>query len=114
MTAPDPFDVGALLSAAVTASGFTPAEVARRAGIAAPHVYRALRDPNCRAPTARKILTALGSCLVLAPKAPVGAARPPDALPTRPKGARPGKPPPKPPVAAPPARPVLERITGPR
>lgn len=59
MTTPDPFDVGALLSAAISASGLPPAEVARRAGVTAPHMYRLLKDPNCRPPTARRILAAL-------------------------------------------------------
>lgn len=58
--APDPFDVGALLAAALTASGLTQADVARVTGMAPPNVSRALRDPNCRAPTARRILAALG------------------------------------------------------
>lgn len=69
MTAPDPFDVGALLRAALAASGLSAAEVARRTGIAPPHVYRALKDANCRAPTARRILAALGAHATTAPDA---------------------------------------------
>lgn len=60
MSQPDPFDVGALLSAALTASGLTQADIARSAGMPPSHLSRALKDPNCRAPTARRILTALG------------------------------------------------------
>lgn len=58
--ATDPFNVGAMLAAALAASGRTAADVAREAGMPAPHIYRALKDPNARAPTARRILAALG------------------------------------------------------
>lgn len=60
MSAADPFNVGALLTAALAASGLSAADVARATGIPAPHLSRALRDPNVRAPTARRILAALG------------------------------------------------------
>ena len=59
MSAPDPFDVGALLSSALDASGLSAADVARATGIRQPHLSRALRDRNTRPPTARRILAAL-------------------------------------------------------
>jgi DNA-binding phage protein len=57
---PDPFDVGALLMAALDASDRTQADVAAETGMPASHLSRALRDPNTRPPTARRILAALG------------------------------------------------------
>lgn len=60
MTAPNPFDVGALLSAALAASGLTAAAVARATGIPPSHLSRLLRDPNARAPAARRVLEACG------------------------------------------------------
>lgn len=60
MTTPDPFDVGAILSAALTASGLSAADVARATGIPPSHLSRLLRDPNARAPAARRVLEACG------------------------------------------------------
>jgi DNA-binding phage protein len=61
----DPCDMGALLSAALAASGLTAAELSRRTGIAPPHVYRALASPNARPPTVRRILRAIGARLTV-------------------------------------------------
>jgi lambda repressor-like predicted transcriptional regulator len=57
----DPFDVGAILSAALSASGLSAAEVARRTGMAPTNVGRALHSPDTRPPVARRILAALGA-----------------------------------------------------
>jgi DNA-binding phage protein len=62
---PDPCDMGALLTAAFAAAGINGAEAARRTGIAPPHIYRALRDPNARPVTVRRILAACGCSLAL-------------------------------------------------
>ncbi len=59
MTIPDPFDVGALLSAALDASTLSAADVARATGMPPSHLSRAFKDPNTRPPTARRILAAL-------------------------------------------------------
>lgn len=58
--APDPFDVGALLSAALDACGLTQADVARATGMAASNLSRAFNSPDTRPVVARRILTALG------------------------------------------------------
>ncbi|HSM93417.1 MAG TPA: hypothetical protein VLT47_11075 [Anaeromyxobacteraceae bacterium] len=62
--------MGALLRAALAAAGVTPAEVARRTGIAPSNVSRALHNPDTRPVVARRILTAVGMRLVVqaAPK----------------------------------------------
>lgn len=61
----DPADMGALLTAAFRASGITLAELARRTGMAANNVGRAMRNPDARNPAVRAILRALGARLVL-------------------------------------------------
>jgi hypothetical protein len=60
MKHPDPFDVGALLSAALAASSLTQADVCRATGLLPTNLCRALRDPNASAKTARRVLAALG------------------------------------------------------
>ena len=57
---PDPCDMGALLRAALTAADVTPAEVARRTGIAPSNVSRALHSADTRPVVARRILAAVG------------------------------------------------------
>lgn len=61
----DPIDVGAILSAALSRSRLTRADLARLTGIAPPNITRALASPDTRAPTARRILQALGYTLTL-------------------------------------------------
>ena len=68
---PDPFDVGALLSAAVAAerarTGESEAAVARRCGIARSNFSTLLRNPNARPATVRAVCRALGLRVVLVP-----------------------------------------------
>ena len=73
----DPCDMGALLRAALEAAGVTPAEVARRTGIAPPNVSRALHSPDTRPTVTRRILSALGLRLAVerAEPAPADKAR---------------------------------------
>lgn len=64
MSHTDPFDAGALLSAAVVArrsqTGESEADVARLAKIDPANLWRALRNPNARPETVRRVCRALG------------------------------------------------------
>jgi DNA-binding phage protein len=74
MSAPDPSDFGAILSAAVAAhcarTGDSKAAVARLAGIARGNFTTALRNPNARPATMRAVCRALGLKVVLVPAGP--------------------------------------------
>ena len=71
MSAPDPSDFGALLSAAVAAhcarTGVSKAAVARLAGIARGNFTTALRNPDARPATVRAVCRALGLKVALVP-----------------------------------------------
>lgn len=68
MTTPDPCDIGFLLRSALSRTSHTAATLATLTGIAAPNISRALRSPNTRPTTARRILHALGASLTLTPR----------------------------------------------
>lgn len=63
----DPLDMGALLRGALVLAGVTPAEVARRTGIAPGNLSRALHSADTRPATARRILLAVGAQLNVVP-----------------------------------------------
>lgn len=63
----NPCDMGALLRAAIEEAGLNPHQVAVRAGMAAPNVYRALQSPDTRPVVARRILAAVGMRLAVVP-----------------------------------------------
>ena len=64
-TTPDPCDMGALLTAAIAASGRTRHAVAVATGIAPPSLYRALANADASPDVARKVLMALGRKIVI-------------------------------------------------
>lgn len=64
---PDPCDMGALLTAAIAASGRTRNAMAVATGIAAPSLYRALANADASPELARKVLAALGCKLAIIP-----------------------------------------------
>lgn len=73
MTTPDPFDAGALLSAAVAArravTGESESAVARVCGIARSNFSTLLRNPNARPASVRAVCQALGLRVALVPVA---------------------------------------------
>lgn len=60
-----PLDMGALLRGALALAGVTPAEVARRTGIAPSNLSRALHSADTRPVTARRILLAVEARLAV-------------------------------------------------
>lgn len=63
----DPCDMGALLTAAIAASGRTRNAVATATGIAAPSLYRALANADASPEVARKVLATLGCRIIVIP-----------------------------------------------